>query len=111
MERNEAASGLSCRLPHALTFALASFVFQLAFLISPSWRLAPPTGSRLALAALTALVGVAWAFLATGSLELRFAKSDVVAFLTVLAAMLVLNLLALMSVVPWRGDEDFHLPI
>ena len=111
MERSEVASGLSCWLPHALTFALASLVFQLAFLISPYWRLAPTTGSRLGLAALTTLVGVAWAYLATGSLEFRLPISDLVALLTVLGAMLVLNLLALMSVVPWRGDEDFHLPV
>ena len=87
---------------------LASF-YTLAFIITPYWRRAGSTPEMILILSLTLLIGAVWVILAGNDLPIRIAPTRWGFLLVLLLVSLLLNLKPLTSVIPWRGDEDYHI--
>jgi hypothetical protein len=93
----------------SLTFVLLFIVFDLAFLVSPYWKLAHAPRMQLVSLCLTIILGVVWAWLSSQRIApcpVRW-EPRVLAIAAFIA--LALNIRALMSALPWKGDEDYHI--
>jgi hypothetical protein len=98
-------------LSRAATFSLLFFVFTLAYLFAPYWRLPPAAWQRACAAALTALVGLGWACAAAGAPSGSASGRSLLWLVAALVLLAVLNGPALASDIPWRGDEDHHIKV
>ena len=91
-----------------LVFSLLFFIFALAYLLPPYWALALGAWPRAGLALGTFILGLLWAYWVSGCLAFPCSLSRLWQFLVALLLLLALNGRALMSGLPWRGDEDYH---
>ena len=91
-----------------VTTLLFSF-FALNFIITPYWMLASSVQNLFIILLITFGLGVLWSLNSGADVEIKFDIRHLggiaLAFLLVIA----LNCKTLASVIPWRGDEDFHL--
>jgi hypothetical protein len=92
----------------AFVISLLITFYAFAFIISPYW-LAPASliGKILMLALITG-TGVAWSYLSGDSLQIRLTKHWFI-FFVFLAGLALVNFKSLISGIPWRGDENFHI--
>jgi hypothetical protein len=104
--RHEPAAGVC--LSRGVVLAILFFLFAGEYVFTTYWKLARPAWEQMLLAGLTAAVGVAWAFFASGPLEVRFSAKGFVWFLAALAILGAMNLRPLLADLTWRGDEDHH---
>jgi hypothetical protein len=88
--------------------AILFFLFATEYLFTPYWKLATSLWQQILLATLTGAAGLAWAFLSSGSLELRPRAKGFLWFLAALAIVGAINAPALFADLTWRGDEDHH---
>lgn len=58
--------------------------------------------------ALTISTGVAWSYMSGDSVRINLTKYWFI-FFVLLFGLALLNLKSLLSAIPWRGDEDFHI--
>ena len=89
---------------------LASF-YTLGFIISPYWRSVETISAMTLLLALTILVGAVWSVLSGNDLQIRIdpTRSRWGFLVILLVISILLNFKPLTSVIPWRGDEDYHI--
>jgi hypothetical protein len=91
-----------------VTVLLASFD-SLAFIISPYWRRIESTPQMVLVLSLTLLAGAIWVSLSAHDLHVKGDPKRWKSLLCLFAIYLLLNLKPLLSVIPWRGDEDYHI--
>ena len=97
------------RLGRAATFGLAFAAYDLAYILSPYWRMAHSPGLQLILLGVTVLVGVAWAFAAAGGLEIILSARSAWLLSGALVVLGCLNARAITQGIAFRGDEDLHI--
>src|SRR5690349_14923567 len=96
-------------LPRTFVIALLASIYVLAFIVSPYWLIPEPLAGKFLLLILTISLGVIWAYFSAGSLEIRFDTRSGLAFIILLAGLIILNYRAITSAIPWRGDEEYHI--
>jgi hypothetical protein len=96
------------RLGRVAVFGLLFAAFDLAFILSPYWRLANAPSHQYALLALTTLMGLRWAYISSGELEIRFSTRSLWLLLLLLVTLALLNARALTQGIAFRGDEELH---
>jgi hypothetical protein len=87
-------------------------VFVMSFVFVPYWKLADTAAQRMALLSVTTLFGGLWAYLSSESLAVspfQPKRFRWLLFLILLGFISIVNFRAMSSVIPWRGDEDFHI--
>ena len=100
--------GRPLRLSRGVVLSILFFLFAAAYLFTPYWKLAKSPSAQIAWAVVAGAVGLAWAFLASGPVELRPGGKGFLWFLAALAIVGVLNSRLLFVDLAWRGDEDHH---
>lgn len=96
-------------VPGSFVTALLYSVFSLAFIISPYWAIDKNPTNRVLLLLVTVVLGLAWTAAAGSRLKVDLEPGAWLVFLILLAAMAAMNYRQLTGVIPWRGDEDFHI--
>ena len=96
-------------LPKMAGTVLLAFIFVLAFLITPYWRRAETTLLIIFILALTIVVGIVWLLVSASELEITIDFIYWPFFLILLSILVLINIRPLFSVIPWRGDEDYHI--
>ena len=96
-------------LPRSFMVALLSFVYTLGFIITPYWALIQPPTRMLFFLGLIIIVGIAWIYTATNSLEIQFDFNDFLVGCLSVAGIVALNYRQLTSVIPFKGDDGFHI--
>jgi len=91
------------------TIAFLGSIYIVAFLLTPYWVLHTSTAAIIFYLSLTIVFGVLWVFLATSSLQFEVDAKDARSFLVLFVGMFLLNIRALNSVIPFRGDETLHI--
>jgi len=99
----------SVLFPGTFVTAFLFSLFSLAFIITPYWTVGETPTSRLVLLMVTIVTGLVWCVAAGAGLRAHFEPIEWVIFAMLLAAMAALNFQQLTGVIPWRGDEDFHI--
>jgi len=99
----------SISLPREFTISFLAIVYILGFLITPYWILYNSTSNIIFHLALTIITGWIWAFLSAGSLRVEFRSIDIWSFAITLLGVVTLNSYTLTSVIPYKGDEAFHI--
>ena len=94
--------------PRPAVAAALFAAYFLALLLPPSWRTVEPFNVYTAFG-LMAAGGIVWAWLAAGSVAFAFRGRDWLLLLVLFAAASAINLRPLLSGIPWRGDEDYHI--
>lgn len=100
---------VTIKLPRSFVTALLASAFYLAFLLTDYWNIPAQAQDRLRLLILTIALGIGWSVLAAGEASIVINLKYWWAFALLAAGLLMLNFLPLASVIPWRGDEDYHM--
>ena len=101
-------NGMTLGLPRSFMFACLFSVFSLSYLITPYWAVFQEWEKVIALIGTTGL-GLAWATLSSNRVALRIQRLNPLPYLLILIILGLLNYRPLFSVIPWRGDEDYHI--
>ena len=96
------------RLGRTTVFGLLFAVFDLAFILSPYWQAAPHFWQVVMFLGILPL-GLGWAALAAGDVEIRVSKRSLWLLACSILMLAYLSRLALMQSIAFRGDEDWHL--
>lgn len=96
-------------IPKSAIIAGLISVFFLSYIIIPYWDLPGNLKIDLIIREITLVLGILWGVLAAEKVNLGLSKSNIKYFLFSLLIILSFNLLPLISVIPWRGDEDLHI--
>ena len=98
-------------LPRSFVFGVLASIFALAFIISNYWVIPDNPLVRSTILIFSICFGIVWCILASSSFKLEYSLKNLPYFALFLALVFILNYRALFSVLPWRGDEDFHIII
>jgi hypothetical protein len=96
------------KLTRPLSLAILFFVYLLAYLLVPYWDAPDQDWQKLAMAAFTGCLGLAWAWLGSGAMELRFSRREALWLLAAVVMLGAINAMPLTADLAWRGDEDHH---
>lgn len=99
----------SITVPKRVVIVLLASFYTLAFIITPYWRVLESTSTMVIILALTLLVGAIWLIFSGDDLRLRFDSTRWGFPVMLLAISILLNFKPLVSVIPWRGDEDYFI--
>jgi len=100
---------ITLSLPRAFIIELLASIYALAFIFTPYWRMARLPEEMIAILALTIGIGAVWSYISGADLIIRFKQKNLIIFAILLVGLMVVNYSTLTSVIPWRGDEDFHI--
>ncbi|MFC1975644.1 hypothetical protein ACFLXQ_04540 [Chloroflexota bacterium] len=100
---------LSLKLHRSFIFAILFCVFTLAYILSPYWIISSVAWKRYLLLISSAGLGLLWSYFSSNKLEIQSQKISWWSFLLLFAVLGILNYKPIFSVIPWRGDEDFHI--
>lgn len=95
-------------VPRAFVISLLITYYAFAFIITPTWLAPASLIGKILMLALTISTGVAWSYLSGENLQIRLTKHWFI-FFVLLPGLALLNFKSLLSPIPWRGDEDFHI--
>ncbi len=98
-------------IPRGATFVFLLIFFFLAYIISPYWTNLPSYSLKAIYLLLFIFIGIAWAFFSSSFVKVSVSSKQIVAFILVFVVVAILNCKTLTSVIPWRGDEDFHITL
>lgn len=96
-------------LPKSAVMVLLASFFTLAFIITPYWRRAETPLQMIFILALTIAVGIVWLLVSADQLQLTIELKRWHFFVVLFAVLVLINSRSLTSVIPWRGDEDYHI--
>jgi hypothetical protein len=88
---------------------LLAVVYSLAFIITPYWTGAASSSTVTLVLLLTVGTGIVWIFLCATELRLQHGLCEWRYGLLLACVLLLLNVRALTSDIPWRGDEEHHI--
>lgn len=91
-----------------ITSILASF-YALAFIITPYWTLAQSNSSEVIILIFTVSFGILWSLCSGSEIQVQISVRRLTGAILLVLFVILLNYKALTSVIPWRGDEDFHI--
>ena len=91
------------------TSSILIFIFYLAYILAPYWRLSPSTLTTCVLFIITTGFGFLWSYWASNHFQIRINKNVWFTFVILFFIIGLLNYRALTSVIPWRGDEEYHI--
>ncbi|HSG45755.1 MAG TPA: hypothetical protein VLA72_21640 [Anaerolineales bacterium] len=96
-------------LSRSFMVALSTVIFILGFIITPYW-LTPQSITKSSLfLSLTIAIGIAWVYLSINSLEIQFNSKGIFGGGLIILGVIALNYRPLNSVIPFKGDEGFHI--
>jgi hypothetical protein len=96
------------RLTRPLSLCLLFLLYLLAYLLVPYWDVPREDWQKLGMAVFTGCLGLAWAWLGSEAMEIRFSRREAVWLLVALGLLGAINAMPLTSDLSWRGDEDHH---
>ena len=96
-------------LPRSFISALLAFVYTLGFIITPYWTLVQPTTRIPFFLVLIISIGIMWIYAASNSLEIQINFRNLFWGCVLVAGIVALNYRTLISVIPYKGDEGFHI--
>jgi len=96
-------------LPRSFMVAILAFVYTLGFIITPYWILIQPTPRVPFFLGLIISMGIVWVYTATNSLEIQYNFRNLLLGCIIVAGIIALNYRSLNSVIPFKGDEGFHI--
>ena len=99
----------SITIPKTVVIVFLASLYSLAFMITPYWRRAESASEIILILFLTILVGTVWVILSGNDLQIKIEPVHWKYLLPLLAISILLNFKPLTSVIPWRGDEDYHI--
>ncbi len=91
--------------------AVLAFIFLLAFIITPYWMLPSNLIKRIFILAISLGIGSIWIHVSSSRLYINWELKKLFPFALLLVSLFVVNFNSLTSVLPWRGDEDYHVSI
>src|SRR5688572_17155691 len=91
------------------TGVLLFVFFALAYIVNPYWTTLPSLNLKIAYWLIFLLGGLVWVYLSSSPVKVNLHLNHVINFFLVLILASFLNINTLTSVIPWRGDEDFHI--
>lgn len=94
----------------SVTILLVS-IFALAFIISPNWMVTEIRSLRAIILVLSIGIGCIWAYVTGSHLKIKLNTKGWVPFVFLLIPLFVVNFNSLNAVIPWRGDEDYHIKV
>ncbi len=100
---------LLLRLHRPLVATALFFFFALAFVAAPFWLLAESRSGRISSLLATVAAGALWTWISARALRLSLDRRAWIPAVILLPLMAGLNLRALTSAIPWRGDEGYHI--
>lgn len=92
----------------SVSIFLAS-TFVLAFIITPYWMVPSTQIKRTIILVLSFVIGGIWTHVSSSCFSINLDMKKLVPFVLIFVSLLVVNLNSLTSVIPWRGDEDYHI--
>ncbi|MBA4368075.1 MAG: hypothetical protein C0403_10620 [Desulfobacterium sp.] len=95
--------------PRQFTGSSLFCIFSLAYIAGPYWTIHPSLFIRLLLLVVTIGMALFFAYYSSGDLQVRLNNYDFISFLVLFLILLLLNHRTLISAIPMRGDEDYHI--
>ncbi|MCB0208386.1 MAG: hypothetical protein KDJ52_03625 [Anaerolineae bacterium] len=99
------------KLHRHLVFALLFAIFVVAYVLSPYWLISTKLWEQALFLIGSVLLGLTWAYLASNSIVIYFQPVHYLSLGILWAVIIILNYRALLAVIPWRGDEDYHINV
>jgi hypothetical protein len=90
-------------------FTLLFSFFILSYLLTPYWMLPSPVHQKILLFILTICSGFLWSLWGSNHVKIRLEKQSFFLLIILAVFMGLINIKPLMSPIPWKGDEDFHI--
>lgn len=88
---------------------LLAFIFVLAFIITPYWMVPSIQIKRIFILVISLVTGGIWIHVSSSRFFINWEMKKLFPFVLLLVSLLVVNFNSLISVIPWRGDEDYHI--
>lgn len=98
-------------LPKSFVTSIIASIYILGFIITPYWNIYPWSKRSIAVLVITLFVGTIWCLRSASSLHFEFSLKNLIIFALLLIALAIMNYRQLVSGLPWRGDEDFHVAV
>ena len=96
-------------LPDSFLTAVCLGVYLIAYVLTPYWNLYNSTSSQLFTLLFILMTGISWSWLSASSFKISLDKKHLLLFLAIFLIAFIMNYQALISDIPWRGDESFHI--
>jgi len=100
---------MEIKLNKSFISALLGSLFFLAFFITDYWNIPNNPIMKVIFLASTLILGITWCFLASSDVNIKTGLINWFPFFLLIVGIIILNYRALHSVIPWRGDEDYHI--
>jgi hypothetical protein len=97
--------------PRQFTGASLFCIFSLAYIAGPYWTIHHSLFIRILLLITTIGTALFFAYYSSSDLLIRLNRNDFISFLVLLLIMVLLNHRTLISAIPMRGDEDYHIMV
>lgn len=106
---NKSDSTSIVRLPKSLIIALLASLFSISFVLSDYWNIPANNKTKLIILSITIMLGFFWSLNSAGDLTVKIKLKPSLVIIVVVIVLIAINLAALNSSIPWRGDEDHHI--
>jgi hypothetical protein len=93
-----------------ISAALFSF-YALALVVTPYWMVSESRTERIIFLLITILLGLLWTRLASNQVQFQVDHRAWISAAILLLLVGALNFRALVSAIPWRGDESYHIAV
>lgn len=100
---------MKIHLPRSFITIVLGLLYILSFVVTPFWLLGISPFIKVLLLIMTLCLGVIWSNYSADSLQIQINTKNKLVFGFFLLVIIILNFRPLTSVIPWRGDEDFHI--
>jgi len=88
---------------------LLALIFLLAYIFTPYWMLPSSQMIRVIILLLSLAAGGIWVHVSSSRILIEWDLRKLIQFGLFLVLLLIVNFKSLISVLPWRGDEDYHI--
>jgi len=88
---------------------LLAFIFVLAFIITPYWMVPSIQINRIFILVISLVIGGIWINVSSSRFIINWEMKKLIPFILLLVSLLIVNFNSLISVIPWRGDEEYHI--
>lgn len=98
-------------IPRRVAVALLAAFYLIAFVLSPYWRLIRPEFLAIVVVVVIVGLGAVWSHQSAGKTGITIEGKSWLTLGALFLGVVILNLRALTSVIPWRGDESGHIEV
>jgi hypothetical protein len=96
-------------LSRHVAVALLAVIYSFAFIVTPYWTRAASATTVTLVLLVTVSIGIVWTFVCAAELHAQCDPWKWRYVLTLAGVLFLLNMRALNSDIPWRGDEEYHI--